>query len=421
MSARSVIVIGGGIIGVSSAYALASRGFRTTLLEGREDVALETSFANGSLLTPSMSDPWNAPGVHRHLMASLFDSTAAMRLRPSALPGLLCWGTRFLGTSNRARHREATRANLALARYSVRLTGQLRDSLGLEFDSAACGTLRVFRDEKAMDAPLALARQLATYGLRFESLKRDAVIEAEPALRDIRDRIACALRFPDDESGDARQFTVELTNAFQRAGGIVRTGVHVAEIRGDRNGVAGVVVEGQVIDAKVVVVAAGIGTNSLVRGLGVRVAVAPAKGYTITFDASGLEGLPLVPIVDDALHAAIVPLGTRLRIAGTVEFAGMDPSVRPERVRNLTKLLADVYPRVAAQLDLSKGQPWAGLRPMSADGLPFVGGTSVKGLFINAGHGHLGWTLASGSANLLADLVTGEPPQIDPAPYCIRR
>lgn len=421
MSRRNVIVIGGGLIGVSTAYELARRGYSTTLLEAREGVALETSYANGGLLTPSMSDPWNAPGIHRQVIPSLIDPTAPMRLRPSALPALISWGMKFLAGSQRAKYMTATRANYSLAKYSLQCTSNLRTALGLQYDEGLRGTLKVFRDTNAMAGPLALAKELESLGLRFVVLDRDAVIDAEPALHDIREQIAGALQFPNDESGDAHKFSAEISTAFVRAGGAVKSVTRVSEIRARRGSVTSVVANDEEIAAETVVVAAGHATAPMVQQLGIKLPIAPAKGYTITFDASGIDSRPLVPVIDDALHAAITPLGTRLRVAGTVEFAGADTRIRPERIDNLMKLLAAVYPRVAAQLDVTRGRAWAGLRPMSADGRPFIGGTRVKGLYINAGHGHLGWTLASGSARLLTDLIAGERPQIDPEPYRITR
>jgi D-amino-acid dehydrogenase len=418
MSGQDVIVVGGGVIGITTAYELASRGCRTTLLEAREGLASETTYANGALLTPAMSDPWNAPGVHRHLFSSLLDPHAAMRLRPSAVPSHLGWGVKFLKNSRLASHRAATRASFLLCQYSVQRTRQLRNSLALDYHAASRGSLKIFRSERAMVGPLALAEELAPLGLRFQVIKRDAVVDAEPALQGIHRKIIAALRFPDDESGDAYEFSEGMAAAFRRAGGVVKTKVPVNGIALERGRVVGVVSDAGRVDAKTVIIAAGNATAGLVRNLGITLPIKPAKGYTVTFDGSELlHTRPAVPVIDDALHAAIVPLGTRLRVAGTVEFAGPDLRIRPGGIQNLLNLLAAVYPGIASELDPTRGLPWAGLRPISADGLPFVGPTPIQGLYINGGHGHLGWTLASGSAHLLADLVTGAIPQIDPTPY----
>lgn len=417
MSCQDVIVVGGGIIGVTTAYELARRGCRTTLFEAREDVGLETSHANGGLLTPSMSDPWNAPGVHRHLLASFVDPHAAIKLRLAALPSLASWGRTFLRHSNTPAYMAATRASFILAKYSVERTRELRNALSLEYDASDRGTLKVFRDASSMRGPAALAEHLAPLGLNVGLLDADGVVAAEPALADIRSGIAGGLRFPDDESGDTFEFCKKLRGVFERLGGTSRAGQAARGfiIEGDR--VRGIRTRSGEVRADVVVVAAGNATGALIRDLRIPIAVRPVKGYTLTFDTSAIEGCPAIPVVDDALHAAITPLGTRLRVAGTAEFAGYDRRLRPERIQNLLNLLGELYPKVRAQLDLATGRAWTGLRPVSADGLPFIGPTRISGLHINTGHGHLGWTLASGSACLLADLALGIPTAIDPEPY----
>jgi len=414
---RTVSVIGGGLAGVSVCYELVSRGYQTVLYESRDGIALETSYANGAMLTPSMADPWNAPGVHRHLAASLFDPRSAMKLRLKAVPSLIGWGRQFLRHSTRDRHEAATRACFLLGQHSMRRTRELRRSLSLEYDAATAGTLKVFTSPAAMEGPLALAGRLATLGLVFEALDAAKTVATEPALAGIRDNIAGSIRFPDDETGDARQFCERLVATFVEAGGISRTKTRVDGIATEKGRAVGVYVGGRLEPADEVVIAAGNASVTLARKLGIALPIRPAKGYTVTFDASQLEGAPAIPIVDDARHTAIVPIGRRLRIVGTAEFAGNDLTIRPERIENLFSVLSELMPGVARQLPRSSALPWAGLRPMSADGLPFIGPSAIPGLYINAGHGHLGWTLASGSAHLLADLLEGRPPAIDPAPY----
>jgi D-amino-acid dehydrogenase len=386
-------------------------------VEAHPGVAFETSHANGALLTPSMADPWNAPGVHRHLVASLFDRHSAMKLRLSAIPSLAGWGYHFLRHSNAVRHEAATKASFLLAKYSIAQLRLLNSCLSLRYDATKVGTLKVFRTLAAMEGPMALAMKLAPLGLRFEVLDADGAIAVEPTLAGIADQMAGAIRFPDDESGDARQFCEGLTNAFIQAGGIVRLGTHVAGIAVEGGAASGVCIASRVVRADAVIVATGNSSARLVRQFGMSLQIRPAKGYTVTFDASHVQDKLSIPIIDDALHAAIVPIGTRLRVAGTAEFAGNDRRLSQDRIDNLFDLLGAVLPRIAKQLPRASALPWTGLRPMSADGLPFIGPTHVRGLHLNTGHGHLGWTLAVGSACLLADLIEGRQPEIDPTPY----
>jgi D-amino-acid dehydrogenase len=414
---RKVIVIGGGVVGVAIAYELARRGHSTTLFEAREEVALETSFANGGLLTPSMADPWNAPGVHRQLAASLFNTHSALKLHASALPSLLGWGWRFLRHSTVARHTAATLASYRLARYSTEHTRALRERLSLNYAAASCGSLKVFATLEALTTPLALARRLEPLGMRFEVLDAAGAVALEPALAESRARIAAAIRFPDDETGDARLFSAQLAGAFVAAGGTLRSDAHVSCITVERGAVSGVRIGDLCEVTPTVIVAAGNSSAALVRPHGLSLPIRPAKGYTLTFDASEETGAPRVPVIDDASHTAIVPLGMQIRLAGTAEFAGNDLRLDPRRIASLFSLLETLMPSIARRLPRATARPWTGLRPMSADGLPFIGTTPIRGLYVNAGHGHLGWTFAAGSARLLADLVEGKDPEIDPSPY----
>lgn len=416
-----VIVVGAGLAGVTTAHELARRGHETILIERHQGVGLDASYANGALLTPSMAEPWNAPGVHRLLAASLFDPRSAMKLRLSAIPSLIGWGSRFLACSTSARHEAATKASFILAKYSVGRTRDVRAELGLTYDAKTVGTLKIFRTTAAMESALAIASKLEPLGLRFEVSNGDEAVAAEPALAEIRSRIIGALRFPDDESGDARQFCEQLANAFCKAGGILWTHACVTELSVKRSTVSGVMVGERVECAGSVIVAAGSTSADLLRQVGVSVPIRPVKGYTVTFDASHIERGPVIPIVDGALHAAIVPLGSRLRVAGTAEFAGENRRLVEERVDKLLMLPNTTLPRIARQFSRASAQAWAGLRPMSPDGLPFIGPTRISGLYINAGHGHLGWTQAMGSACLLAGTVDGKNPDIDPSPYSAMR
>ena len=411
------IVIGGGLLGLSTAYELTARGERVSVVEAREGVGLEASFANGGMLTSSMADPWNSPGVFGPLISSPFNAHSALKLRIRAIPSLMGWGLRFVRNANPAQFRLATRANFLLARYSVQVTGEIRRQLEVSYEAAKVGSMKLFRDGNALEAGRTQAQDLASLGLAFEVLDVAGAIEAEPQLTPIRDQIAGALRFPNDESGDAHLFCRALSTAVRGRGASIRLGCPVRRILTERGRVTGVETEEGELRADRVVIAAGCQSTSLLRQLGMRLPVQPAKGYSITFARQDLSSSPGVPVVDDALHAAVVPLGRRLRVVGTAEFCGFDRRIRQDRVDNLLRMARAIYPRLAADLDPARAQIWAGLRPMSADGLPFIGPTRIEGLWLNTGHGHLGWTMAAGSARLLADRMLGQPPAIDPRPY----
>jgi D-amino-acid dehydrogenase len=412
-----VVIIGAGLAGLSVGQALLDRGCDVTLLEASDTVASGASFANGAVLTPSMCEPWNGPGVHRHLAKSLIDPHAAMKLHWSAIPSLLAWGSAFLRNSTPARHSRSARAAFLLSNYSVQATRQLRTRLALEYGASTGGTMKLFRSHHAQERGVALARMLGELGLRHALLDRGRAVREEPELEEVASRIVGALRFPDDESGDAHRFCVALAERIERQGGRILLGTRASHVvvRGDT--AVGVATANGVVEGTSIVIAAGVQSPGLARSCGVSLAIRPVKGYSLTLDLSRFDRRPAVPVVDDDLHAAIVPMQQCLRVAGTAEFVGMDRSVRPEGIENLWRVIEATYPRIARAVDRTTAAPWTGLRPVSVDGLPFIGETAVRALYVNAGHGHVGWTMAVGSGQLLADIMRGSPPAIDPLPY----
>jgi D-amino-acid dehydrogenase len=412
------LIVGGGLLGLSTAHALAERGEDVMLLDRQEIPGSETSFANGGLLTPSLSDPWNSPGVGWHLLRSIGNDAAPLLVRPKALPSLLTWGIQFLRHSARAHFERATRANYALAAYSLGETRKLRESTGLEYTTGSGGTLAVFRGEAGMNARLGVARMLEPHGVRFQTLDRDQVVEVEPELGDVAEDLVGGIHFRDDESGDAHQFCGALAEHLASHGVDLRLGVEVRRLVTNGSRVSGVETSEGGFIADRVIVAAGSYSAPLVKAVGIALPVRPAKGYSITIDGSELEcDLPTRPVVDQDLHAAVTPLGQRIRVAGTAEFTGFDTQIRLGRIQNLLALLEQLYPDLASQINRERINPWAGLRPMSADGLPFIGRAHLEGLYLNTGHGASGWCQAMGSGQLLADLITGASPEIDHAPY----
>jgi len=414
-----IVVIGSGLIGVTAAYFLKRRGHEITVLDRQQGPGRETSFANGALLTPSMPEPWNAPGSWRVLLGSLARSDSGLQLRLRALPSLGRWGASFLRNSKPALFERNTIRNLHLALFSLKVMQSLRRETQVEYGGVAPGSLKLFRNHGALKDAIIVANRLLREGLTFRQLSRDETVAREPALTAVAEQLAGAIFYPTDETGDAYRFCVALAD-YARQQGVefrFRTGVSSLELRSGR--VTAVVSERERLVADQYVVAAGSYSTPLLRPLGIRLPVRPAKGYSVTFNPQRTEGALKVPLVDDDWHAAVVPVGRAIRVAGTAEFAGFDLSLRPERVRNLVNLAQSILPR--AGLDAATAQPWCGLRPMSADGVPIVGPTAISNLWVNTGHGHLGWTMAAGSGQLLAELMSGDSPSIDCAPYELKR
>lgn len=409
MSANRFIIIGGGLIGVTTLYELVSRGYEATLFEAEDELGLGASFANGGMLTPSMPDPWNGPGVARHLLASLFDPRSPMKLHLAQIPALFGWGLRFLAGSSRARHEAATLANYRLCARSLERTRALTKQLSLQFDQSDRGTLKIFESEAAMAGPLALAERLAKEGLRFEKLDAAGAVAKEPQLAPIANRIFGALHFPDDGVGDARKFVLALAERASELGATIKLGARVEGFIKRDGKVCGVRQGGKEHQGEVVL-CTGVWSPELAGEVGQSIPVKPAKGYSLSVDAGALGNrMPRLPVIDDAMHAAVVPLGNRLRFVGTAEFAGFDRTIDQVRIDNLVSLFERLYPDLSGNIDLSRAKPWTGLRPMSADGRPIIRKSFKDGLWLNCGHGHLGWTMACGSAELLGDLIEGKP------------
>jgi D-amino-acid dehydrogenase len=414
-----IVIVGSGLIGVTAAYVLRGRGHEVVVLDRESGPGLGASFANAALLTPSMSEPWNAPGSWRVLLSSLGRSDAALQVRLRALPGLVGWGITFLRNSRAATIERNAVINLRLACHSLEVMHSLRQETQIEYGRAARGTLRILRTSAALELARTSAARLAAHGLGFRTLSCAETLELEPALVPIAGEVKGAIYCETDETGDAYRFCVEMTKQAQRRGVEFHFGVDVDFLDTTSKRVRAAVGCGRRFVADQYIVAAGSYSTPLLRHLGIRLPVRPVKGYSVTFDGSREAQSLRTPIIDDHLHAAVVPIKGALRVAGTAEFAGYDQRLNPDRIRNLLGLLRQVLRQ--APLDPKAAKPWCGLRAVSADGVPLIGFTPVENLMVATGHGHLGWTMAAGSAQLLADLVAGKTPSIDPAPYNPKR
>jgi D-amino-acid dehydrogenase len=413
------LIIGSGLIGITSAYFLARRGWEVTVLDRQDGPGQETSFANGSLLTPSMPEPWNAPGSWRVLLGSIGRSDSPLKLRVKALPNLAGWGTRFLRNSSRERYERNSIKNLKLALHSLEVLRRLRQEIGIEYGSATSGTLRVFRDPAQLERAIEWAERLKAEGLTYRRLSDREVVAMEPALAPIGGQLAGGINYPVDEIGNAYKFCVALADHARRAGVDFRFRAPVTGIETRQGKITAVRSGEQQFTADSYVVAAGSYTPLLLEKLGIAVPVRPAKGYSLTFERPSPDIPFRVPVCDDDFHAVVVPLENVIRVAGTAEFTGYDLSLPEARIANLVRLVRQVLP--AWSLDAARARPWCGLRPLSPDGVPIIGPTPIGNLWINTGHGPLGWTMAVGSGQLLSDLLTGGSPAVSPGAYALAR
>ncbi len=417
-----IVVIGAGLLGLTTAWFLRRHGGEVLVIDRAPGPGRETSFANGGMLHASQANPWNEPGVLRHALQMLGKEDAALLFRLRALPGMLGWGMRFLHHSHPSRYVRNFEKNAQLARYSLSLMHELRTAIGADYEHAARGTLKLFRDRAGVDAAARLCERLAAWDIPFEIVDGAGAVRLESALAPIAERLAGGLYFPADESGDAYRFCELLAAAAAAEGVRFAYGTTVKRLLRSADCMLGVsTADGAYHEADAFVLAAGSYSAPLARQLGLDVPVRPAKGYSITVPGAAWEGRPRMPVIDDFLHAAVCPLGDRLRVAGTAEFAGFDLALTPSRIANLFTLLKQLYPAIAPHLDPTHVEAWAGLRPMSADGVGIMGETSVRKCFLNTGHGPLGWTMAAGAGKLVADAIVGSGPALDLAAYRLAR
>jgi len=415
------IVIGGGLIGLASAYFLHREGDEVVVLERAAGAGLETSFANGALLTPSMPEPWNSPGYWKELLRSFVRSDSPVKLRAATIPSLAFWGLVFLRNSGAESFRRNTLSNLRLALHSMSVMEQIRADTGIGYERQTAGTLRLFRESEALERALSSARFLRDQGLECTELSRGSLLALEPGLQPIEDQLAGGIHYPGDETGDAHLFCVVLANALGERGVELRFNTEVLGFETTDRTILGARTAHEIVRGDRYVVAAATGSRRLLTPLGINLPVQPAKGYSVTIDVGTAPSPLRVSIVDDQLHAVIVLLQGRLRAAGTAEFAGYDRSLPRARVANLVNLVRRVLP--AFDFKDSAAKPWCGLRAMSADGVPVIGATPYRNLFVNTGHGHLGWTMAAGSGQFLCDLMSGRKPALPSTstPYSLSR
>ena len=399
------------MVGVATLYELLAAGRDAVLVEAAADVASGASHANGGVLHPSATSPWNGTRFGIEVLAALVSRHSALRIAPRQLPNLFFWGMQFLRHATPHRHWLATRDNYILAAYSVAHTRALIATHEFAIEQRDAGMINIFDNAHAFDNAIALAARLAPFGLRYDTPDGATLALREPLVA----QKEFALHFHGDMVGDARAFTQRLVAIAQSMGGDVRLNTRADALLMEGGRVCGV----QCGDTRLegdVVLASGYAAPQLARQAGLRLPIRPAKGYSLTFTLDGAK-MPRYPMLDNARHIAITPFANRLRVLGTAELAGADVGIAKAQIETLAQFARTTYPTLAADLQSENGTAWAGLRPLSADGRPFIGASKVAGLWLNCGHGHLGWTMAAGSARLLVAHMTAQKCPIDPRAF----
>jgi D-amino-acid dehydrogenase len=413
-----VLVLGAGVVGVASAYYLARAGHDVTVIERRDAAGLETSFANAGQVSPGYSAPWAAPGIPVKALKWLLMKHRPLVIWPMPDPAMWRWGISMLANCTEAAYARNKARMVRLAEYSRDSLRDLRHETGITYDDRQLGTLQLFRTQQQLDHTGADTKVLDQYGVPYEVLDAAGCVAAEPALAPVRHTLVGGLRLPHDETGDAHQFTQRLAAIAQGLGVAFRYGTTVGALRVEEGAITGVETGAGLLTADRYVLALGSYSPLLLRPHGIYLPVYPVKGYSITVPITDPDASPVSTVMDETYKVAITRLGERIRVGGTAELAGYSGTLRAPRRATLEKSLADLFPRGG---DVAEASFWTGLRPMTPDGTPVIGPTKLKNLFLNTGHGTLGWTMACGSGRLLADLVSGYRPNIDHEDLAISR
>ncbi|MEW5726579.1 MAG: D-amino acid dehydrogenase [Pseudomonadota bacterium] len=405
-----VLVLGAGVVGTAAAWYLSRAGHEVVVVDRRDGAGLETSFANGGQVSPCHAEPWANPSVIPKAIRWLGREDAPLLFRWNRWdPALWAWGVRFLANCTAARAAVNTERTLRVALYSRDCLRALRHELGLRYDERAEGILHVYRDPRQFEHALAAAELMTSHGLRRVPLAPADCVRIEPALAAVEPELAGGIHTPDDESGDAHKFTTSLAALAMASGVDFRFRVMVKAILRDGGRVVGALTDQGEVRADATVLALGSYSSLLARPLGLRLPIVPAKGYSITVPVAGHAGAPTVSVTDDEAKMVYSRLGDRLRAAGTAEFTGHDASLNQARWEVLRRKARALFPDGG---DFDRAEPWAGLRPVTPDSVPLLGPAPLAGLWLDTGHGTLGWTMACGSGRIIADLISGREPEI---------
>lgn len=402
--------MGGGVVGVTSAYYLAKEGHEVSVIDGAETLSTGATGGNAGLIAPGHSFAWASPNAPRMLVRSLFGHETAIRVKLKPDLRLYAWGLLFLRECTLARAQGNTLTKLRLCQYSQRCLDDLADEEGLEYAQVNKGVLYLYRDEKELEVGAKKMQLLADHGQKIETLDAQRVVELEPTLAPVKEKIVGAVYGLTDGSGDSELFTKEVAKICEKLGCTFHLGTRVTGLTSEEDRVTGVVTQDGIMRADNYVLSFGVDSPKIARTIGVRIPIYPAKGYSVTFPIGSNNVAPVIGGVDEELLVAWSRLGDSLRMTSTAEFAGYDHTWKPKDFSNIFKMAQTLFPNGA---DYSRGRYRACLRPMTPDGPPILGLGRHENLYYNTGHGHMGWTMACGSSRAVADIMTGKRPEFD--------
>jgi D-amino-acid dehydrogenase len=413
-----VLVLGSGVIGTTTAYYLARAGFQVTVVDRQPAAAMETSFANAGQVSPGYASPWAAPGVPLKAIKWLLQRHSPLAIKATSDIEQYLWMAQMLRNCTANRYAVNKERMVRLSEYSRDCLDELRAETGIAYEGRTLGTTQLFRTQEQLDNAAKDIAVLEQAGVPYEVLDREGIARVEPALASVSNILSGAMRLPNDQTGDCQLFTTRLAEMCIKLGVEFRFGQSIESIdfAGDR--INGVRINGKLETADRYVLALGSYSPQLLKPLGIKAPVYPLKGYSLTIPITRPEMAPTSTILDETYKVAITRFDNRIRVGGMAEIAGFDLSLNPRRRETLEMIINDLYPQGG---DVGQASFWTGLRPTTPDGTPIVGATRYSNLFLNTGHGTLGWTMACGSGRLLADLIARKKPQISAAGLDISR
>jgi D-amino-acid dehydrogenase len=405
-----ILVLGSGVVGVTTAYELTADGHEVLVLDRQAEAGMETSYANAGLIAPGHVYAWASPRAPRILLQSLWRSDAALKFRLRADPQLWQWGLRFLANCTTARNRANTLRKLSLCLYSQRRLAEVARDSGVAYDAIRAGILYLYRDPAHFETGVANMRLLQEHGLELEAIDAARIIALEPALGLAQGKFVGAIFAPKDESGDCLKFTQGLAATAARQGAEFRMAHEVQALEREGERITGILTDKGRLQGDAYVLAMGSYSPRLARPLGLDLPIYPVKGYSLTLPLLDAQAAPEIGGVDEAHLVAFARLGDRLRLTATADFAGYDTSYEAGHFATMLRVARELFPHAAAY---DKPDYWACLRPMTPDGPPILGRCRFTNLYLNTGQGHMGWTMAAGCSRIVADLIAGRAPAID--------
>jgi len=405
----NIIILGSGVIGTASAYFLAQAGHDVTVIDRQPGAGLETSFGNAGEISPGYATPWAGPGVPAKAFKWLTMRHSPLVIRPTLDPAQWRWILQMLANCNTDSYQVNKGRMVRLAEYSRDVLVQLRRDTGIAYDERSQGTLQLFRTQKQLDGAHTDTDVLQQSGVPYELLDPQGCTRYEPALARVVGKYVGGLLLPNDETGDCFKFTQALAELAKGLGVKFRHEVTIERLSVEGDRVTGVVTNKGELRSDAFVLALGSYSPLLLKQIGIHIPVYPVKGYSITVPITDASGAPESTVMDETYKVAITRLGDRIRVGGTAELSGYDLRLHQARRDTLEHSVRDLFPDGG---DVSQASFWCGLRPMTPDGTPVVGPTPYRNLFLNTGHGTLGWTMACGSGRVLADLLSGRQSEI---------